>query len=231
MRTSSHLTTRRGFVAAMGFGGLSLYGLWVGYGAAPGPAALFRAAGIAENHSEDAAGGGGSHGAVATGPDPEAFRSEVAEFITRFAQPDGSVYPSRDGAGPMGVAVTGIGADPGAPPMDHGGHGDHGAVIAAATPDDHAAPIGIPMLAERWFYEPAHLRLDAGTAYRFRLMATDVPHGASVQFGRGARMIRLRPGSVTEIDLTFTRPGSYLVYCTTYCGTAHDAMQARVDVV
>ena len=68
-------------------------------------------------------------------------------------------------------------------------------------------------------------------AYRFRLMATDIPHGASVQFGRGARMIRLRPGTVTELDLTFEEPGSYLVYCTAYCGTGHDAMQARIDVV
>lgn len=228
MRTSSHLTTRRGFVAAMGFGGISLYGLWVGYGAAPGPAALFGAADIAEDHPQDSAGG---HGAVATGPDAEAFRREVADFVRRFAQPDGSVYPSRDERVPMEMPDSGMGADTDASAMDHGEHGRHGAESPATTSEEHAAPIGIPLLAERWFYEPAHLRLDAGTAYRFRLMATDVPHGASVQFGGGARMIRLRPGSVTEIDLTFTRPGRYLVYCTTYCGTAHDAMQARVDVV
>ena len=87
------------------------------------------------------------------------------------------------------------------------------------------------MLAELWFYEPTHLRLDAGIPYTFRLMAADVPHGASIQFGRGARMIRLVPNTVTEIALTFDRPGSYLVYCTAYCGAGHDAMQARIDVI
>ena len=30
-----HFTTRRGFVSILGFGVVSLYGLWAGYGAAP----------------------------------------------------------------------------------------------------------------------------------------------------------------------------------------------------
>jgi heme/copper-type cytochrome/quinol oxidase subunit 2 len=63
------------------------------------------------------------------------------------------------------------------------------------------------------------------------MMAGDVAHGASIQFGRGARMIRLRPGTVAEQELTFRRPGEYLVYCTVYCGQAHDFMQARITVL
>ena len=62
-------------------------------------------------------------------------------------------------------------------------------------------------------------------------MAADIPHGASIQFGRGARMSRLQSNVVTELDLTFEQPGSYLVYCTVYCGLGHDMMQARIDVV
>ncbi|MDZ4093455.1 MAG: hypothetical protein U1D35_00925 [Paracoccaceae bacterium] len=115
--------------------------------------------------------------------------------------------------------------------MDHGAHGLSAANPVTVALDDHAEPVDVPMLAERWFYEPAHLRLDAGTPYRFRMMATDIPHGASVQFGRGARMIRLQAGNVSEVVLTFDRPGSHLVYCTAYCGAGHDAMQARIDVI
>ena len=228
MSISPHLTTRRGFVAALGFGGVSLYGLWVGYGAAPGPAALFRSADVTEDHLVDAASGGG-HGAMPAGSDADAFRSEVADFVARFVQADGSVYPTLEA---MDMAMPGmtLATHAAAPETDHGQDG-HAAESETITSVDHATPISIPMLAERWFYEPAHLRLDAGTTYRFRLMATDIPHGASIQFGRGARMIRLRPGTVTELDLTFEQPGSYLVYCTAYCGTGHDAMQARVDVV
>ncbi|MFZ2649917.1 MAG: hypothetical protein WA210_07395, partial [Burkholderiaceae bacterium] len=37
---TTHFTTRRAFIAATGFGGISLYGLWAAYGVAPGPLAL-----------------------------------------------------------------------------------------------------------------------------------------------------------------------------------------------
>lgn len=40
MKQVSHFTTRRGLIAASGFGGLSLYGLWAAYGAAPTPLPL-----------------------------------------------------------------------------------------------------------------------------------------------------------------------------------------------
>jgi heme/copper-type cytochrome/quinol oxidase subunit 2 len=33
------------------------------------------------------------------------------------------------------------------------------------------------------------------------------------------------------MDVSFTSPGSYLVYCTVYCGQAHDVMQARIEVI
>ena len=37
MSQERHITTRRGFVAAMGFGGLGLYVTWAAYGASPLP--------------------------------------------------------------------------------------------------------------------------------------------------------------------------------------------------
>jgi heme/copper-type cytochrome/quinol oxidase subunit 2 len=62
------------------------------------------------------------------------------------------------------------------------------------------------------------------------MMTLDVAHGASLQLGRGARIVRLRPGTLVEQELTFTQPGEYLLYCTVYCGLAHDRMQGRVIV-
>jgi heme/copper-type cytochrome/quinol oxidase subunit 2 len=137
--------------------------------------------------------------------------------------------------------------------MDHGAmdHGamDHGAMAdghaaaresghGAATQGDHGADddhddeaIDVYLAAGMWYYRPNVLRLDAGQRYRFRMMAVDVSHGASIQFGRGGRMVRLRPGRVTEMDVSFHTPGRYLVYCTVYCGPAHDVMQATIEVV
>lgn len=267
MTSNRHLTTRRSFIAAAGFGGVSLYGLWVVYGAAPGPLALL---GMGDAHpaggddSHDAHGGGGG------GPAVDEFRRLTEAFVEEYRMADGSVYPSRLAARPGRAVDAGMTTVESAP-VSHGGaadmHGSHDMMAAASGPASHggaadshgshdmtapsgdgghqpgnpahgdglaaagAAPLDVYLLAEKWSFEPALLRLDAGVPYRFRMMATDVSHGASIQFGRGGRMIRLRPNSLAEMEATFTKPGSYLVHCTVYCGQAHDFMQARIDVV
>lgn len=235
MKDKLHFTTRRGFIAAAGFGGTALYGLWVGYGAAPGPLALFGA-----THTDDAAGIAGHAAHAAPGSEsltPEAFEARVQAFIQRFGEADGSVRPLSEEAGHVAMADQAH-QDPhaGHAPLaqdDHGGHGsaDHG---THSVPDPHAndgsGPIDIWLQAAQFHFEPWHLRLETNQPYRFRMMASDVAHGASVQFGRGGRMIRLRPGQLVETEMRFSRAGEYLIYCTVYCGAAHDAMQARLSV-
>ncbi|RPH64367.1 MAG: hypothetical protein EHM83_08355 [Burkholderiales bacterium] len=233
MSSDSHITTRRAFIAATGFGGVSLYGLWAAYGAAPGPLALLgidSARGAADGHGEDAghgpdgdstAGGHGGHGAATAGPSADEFGRMTAEFIERYRLPDGVVHPRALATQPDhgSDAHAGHGADPGTAAHDH------------ATAAADGSPVDVLMTAGKWYYLPAALRLDAGQPYRFRMMTLDVSHGASIQFGRGGRMVRLRPGRLTEIGMTFERPGRYLVMCTLYCGAAHDFMQATIDVV
>jgi cytochrome c oxidase subunit II len=283
MSPKSHFTTRRGFIAAMGFGGVSLYGLWAAYGAAPGPLALLGLDGAHDAHGPGTGGGHGGHGAGAHGPTPEEFNRITAEFVERYRLPDGTVHPrvlalsQPNGKGHMDHGDAGA-MHPGAAghdTMDHGGmnpvsmdHGsmdhdsmDHGS-MDHDTPghgapthgtaehgtagdhagahadqgelDDHAHDDGaldVYLAAGMWYYQPGKLRLDAGQPYHFKMMAVDVSHGASIQFGRGGRIVRLRPGRVTEMDITFHKPGRYLVYCTVYCGPAHDVMQATIEVV
>ncbi len=238
MKDKPHFTTRRGFIAAAGFGGTALYGLWVGYGAAPGPLALF-----GETHAEDAA----NHAEHVAHSVPggqaltrQAFEAQVQDFVARFGEADGSVRPRLEGVSHAAVADDAHHdphANHAAPPgAGHDGHGDHGAAAHAPRPDSNAhrhdaiAPIDVWLHAGQFFFEPWHLRLVTHQPYRFRMMATDVSHGASIQFGRGGRMIRLRPGQLVETDITLHRPGDYLIYCTVYCGPAHDAMQARLSV-
>jgi cytochrome c oxidase subunit II len=225
------ITTRRSFIFAAGFGGISLYGVWTAYDAAPSPFDLLRSG---HGHGTEAAAAG--HGAVAGGPTLEEFRTMTAAFVDRYRIPDGSVRPRAS------ATFESQRHPPPAPQVQvpshaHAGHAAsprpvdaHGAMRHGRASIDDVAAVDVFMLAEKWFYEPSHLRLDAGIRYRFRMMASDVAHGASIQLGTGGRMLRLRPGRESMLDAIFTRPGRYLVYCTVYCGVAHDRMQGRIDV-
>lgn len=206
--SSTSLSTRRGFIAAASFGVVSLYGLWAGLGLAP--------LNVFSVHDDDrhapdphadhrpaapAEAGHAGHGASA-GPGAEEFRRQTEAFVAKYRLPDGSVAPRADDSA-------------------HAGHG-----ASAQT----AAPIEVYLLAQRWFFEPATLRLEAGRPYRFRMMATDMSHGASIQLGQGSHVVRLRRGVVAERDFTFTRAGERLVYCTVFCGAGHDRMAAKIIV-
>lgn len=230
--SGQHFTTRRGFILSAGFGGVSLYALWTAYGAAPSPTALLRATANDHDSSADAMAGMG-HGSTG-GASGDAFRRDLAAFLERYRLPDGTIHVRRSVlAAPM-PATGDTAHDIPMAGMDHGmaeemvGHSTDG-----IPEDDHGAeaPMDVLMLAERWYYEPSELRLDVGQTYRFRLMASDISHGASVQFGHGGRMIRLRPNTETTFEAAFQQRGSLLVYCTVYCGQGHDLMQARIDIV
>jgi heme/copper-type cytochrome/quinol oxidase subunit 2 len=147
----------------------------------------------------------------------EEFRRDTEAFIARHRQPDGSVRVDPGAAAP-----------PGSPASDHGGHDAHGAghdmpAVAAAPPEIH-------LLVQQWSFEPDVLRLRVDVPYRLRMMAVDVAHGASLYLGSGSRIVRLRQGVLVEQDVTFRRPGEYLLYCTLYCGIGHDRMTGRIIV-
>ena len=221
MPEQRHFTTRRGFIAALGFGAVSLYGAWAAYGAAPLPFGGHKNAAKPETDGHGGHGapeapaeaaGHGEHGASA-GIAPEEFRFEHDYFVQKYAREDGSVYPhaADDAHGHEGA-----------------GHGqaDAGHAHGPAAGE----PVDVYLMAQKFSYSPDVLRLRAGVPYRFRMMAEDITHGASIHLGAASRIIRLRPNVVTEQTITFTRPGTYLVYCTVYCGQAHDAMQGRIVV-
>lgn len=221
MDGNRHLTTRRGFVATMGFGAVGLYGLWAAYGAAPLP---FGGGGGNAVPADDHGGGHGGHGGGGGGMLPEEFRRLTGDFVQRFRQPDGSVRPMATPAAPASHDAHGGHGG-------HGGHGDHGATMTMAMESPDAVdPRDVYLMAEQWRYEPDRLRLEVGKPYRFRMMAMDVPHGASIQLGPASRIIRLRPDTLVESTITFQKPGEYLVYCTVFCGSGHDAMHGRIIV-
>ena len=246
-----HLTTRRAFITTLGFGSVALYGAWAAYGAAPLPFFDFlgKDAGSPSPPIEATQGHGG-HGAAGT-MTPAEFLRRHEEFMARFSQPDGSVALGRAEAPaahamPQAPAVgRDMHATPAAPAAGHDmpGAAQHGAVDAhqpqapahggdgIALADAGATPpMDLYLHAYRFGFAPDDIRIELGKPYRLRMMASDISHGASLQLGRGSRIIRLRPNVVSEQTITFNRPGPVLVYCTTFCGPGHDAMKARILV-
>lgn len=211
---TSSVTTRRGFVAAASLGAVSLYGLWAGLGAAPLRFWSAADGGETGGVADTGHGGHGDHG-MARGPSPDEFRAEVERFIVAHRQPDGSVLVEAASGGNMeGMDMSDMSQMEGHS-MDHGGGG--------------AADVFL--LAQQWSYDPAWLTLRAGVPYRLKLMAVDMAHGASIHLGPASLIVRLPQGVLVERQITFTRPGSYLVYCTVYCGEAHQAMSGKLDIV
>ena len=228
----NHFTARRGFIAAAGFGMVSLYLLWASYGAAP--------LGFSGNehgeaeHAEESGGHSGGHGtgqALGAKAQIEEFRGQAERFVEQHKLPDGSVRPARPKPAPA------------APKPEARGHasdghshakpdGSQSAAQDAPAQDEEAGegPIDVYLMAYQFGFLPAVLHLEAGVPYRFRMMAVDVAHGASVRVGPGARVVRLRPGVLVEQELTFQRAGEHLLYCTVYCGLAHDRMKGKIVV-
>ncbi len=215
--SATHLTTRRGFVTAVGFGVVSLYGLWAAYGAAPTSLAFLSNAGSSGMKGMGHGGGGMS---------VDEFRRLTAEFIEANSLPDGSVKPVRRAAAAMPMPE----------PHEEPGHGDdHTDRTPAPAEENHGTghgddPLDVYLIANRYGYQPELLRLAAGESYRFRIMAVDADHGASINFRIGSRMIRCRAKILTELKLVFSRPGEFLAYCTVYCGEGHDMMMGKIVV-
>ena len=212
-----HLTTRRGFVTVVGFGVLSLYGLWAAYGAAPISLVSMPSGEGGGDGMEGMAGMGHGGG----GMSPEEFRRLAEEFIEANELPDGSVKPVRRAGAAMSAAEHENEAEH--EEAAHGHEEEHEKEREAAD---------VYLMASRYSYEPSVLRLELNVPYRFRMMAMDTNHGYSITMNVGiaGHMMRVPARTLAEMVMTFTKPGDYLIYCTVYCGEGHDMMQGKIIV-
>lgn len=109
-------------------------------------------------------------------------------------------------------------------------HAMPGTAEQAASHGGETSPLDVYLLAQQWSFDPSVLHLSANQSYRFRMMAVDAAHGASLQLGSASRIIRLPKGALVEQELSFTQPGEYLLYCTMYCGEGHQFMSGKIIV-
>ena len=87
----------------------------------------------------------------------------------------------------------------------------------------------VRVVAQQYSFEPQCIVVPAEMPVTFRGTSTDVVHGFIV--GTTNANVMLIPGYVATFTTTFRRAGEHLMPCHEYCGTGHEAMWARVQVV
>lgn len=220
IKDKAHFTARRSFIIVAAFSIVGLYIVWAAYGAAPIRLLTSKSGEGIAAASTGGHGGHGDPGALA----PDEFERLAWQFIEANQLPDGSVHLRRPNLHEAERAMDAHGAS--------GGEAMAGHTMAPATQPhvEEQEPVDVYLMAHQWGYIPPVLRLETNVPYRFRMMATDTTHGASVHLGPASRIIRLPAKTVVEQQVQFTKPGEFLLYCTTYCGLDHDRMQGKIIV-
>jgi mono/diheme cytochrome c family protein/plastocyanin len=84
-------------------------------------------------------------------------------------------------------------------------------------------------IAENGGWNPDVIRAEVGNPLHLKLRSDDVVHGFAVgQMDMHA--VDIEPGKVTDITLTFDKPGTYTFYCTRWCGLNHWRMRGTIEV-
>ncbi|MGE5378222.1 MAG: c-type cytochrome [Bacteroidota bacterium] len=95
--------------------------------------------------------------------------------------------------------------------------------VWSRTPLIHAS------VAEAGGWSPDTLKAQAGQPVHLRLTSDDVVHGFAVG-QMDMQAVDVLPGKVSEVTLTFDRPGTYTFYCTRWCGLNHWRMRGTIEV-
>jgi mono/diheme cytochrome c family protein/plastocyanin len=91
-------------------------------------------------------------------------------------------------------------------------------------------PLVHARMAENGGWSPDILKAEVGRPLRLRLTSDDVVHGFAVgQMEMEA--VDVEPGKVTDVKITFEKPGTYTFFCTRWCGLNHWRMRGTIEVI
>jgi cytochrome c oxidase subunit 2 len=97
------------------------------------------------------------------------------------------------------------------------------------TSIENDGKVTVRLVAQQYSFVPQCIVVPAGMPITFRGTATDAIHGFIVGTTNANTM--LVPAFVSTFTTTFPHPGEQLMPCHEYCGTGHEAMWARVQVL
>ncbi len=84
-------------------------------------------------------------------------------------------------------------------------------------------------VAEDGGWSPDVIHANAGEPLTLHLTSDDVVHGFAVG-QMEMQSVDILPGKVTDLTLTFDKPGIYTFFCTRWCGLNHWRMRGTIEV-
>ena len=84
-------------------------------------------------------------------------------------------------------------------------------------------------MSENGGWSPSAIQAQAGVPLHLHLTSNDVTHGFAVG-QMNMQPVDVVPGKVTDLTLTFDKPGTYTFYCTRWCGINHWRMRGTIEV-
>lgn len=84
-------------------------------------------------------------------------------------------------------------------------------------------------MAEDGGWSPDVIQAEVGKPLHLRFTSDDVVHGFAVG-QMEMDPVDIKPGKVTDVELTFEKPGIYTFFCTRWCGLNHWRMRGTVEV-
>src|SRR5215207_810139 len=84
-------------------------------------------------------------------------------------------------------------------------------------------------MSEEGGWTPDTIRAKVGKPFQLHFTSDDVMHGFAIG-QMDMKAVDVEPGKVTDVTLTFDKPGIYTFFCTRWCGVNHWRMRGTIEV-
>jgi cytochrome c oxidase subunit 2 len=97
------------------------------------------------------------------------------------------------------------------------------------TGQDPDGSVTVRMIAQQYLFIPHCILVPAGVPVHLRITSADAVHWLA--FDGTDYKVKALPGTISEAQLQFSRPGEYKMPCREFCGAGHYAMRSELKVV
>ena len=92
-----------------------------------------------------------------------------------------------------------------------------------------SAPREIPVVVQRFAFEPARIEVTEGERIRLVVTSADGVHGLEIKKFKVNKKVP-RGGDKITIDFVASAPGEFPILCSEYCGNGHEEMKGTLVV-